>query len=1176
MWLATKFGFYSIVQKQAQDNGPEADYRYRVFIGLRTSTTPQAVLQSTNILQSDPSFTKDNALRSDRADSHNPPNGMKPTGMTTFDGFFKAATGNDRVPGGSTPYDYQRRLACGEASPDTDEAGTPCRSQLISIPTGLGKTAAVVLAWAWNRLRRNSLQQTGPDWPRRLVYCLPMRTLVEQTEANVREWLENLEKAKLILPGSSKRVHVLMGGEEKRENEPEWDLYPEKDAILIGTQDMLLSRALNRGYGMSRYRWPMHFGLLNNDCLWVMDETQLMGSGLPTTTQLEAFRTTMQPTVTCHSWWMSATSERGWLKTVDFDPDKLAETVELSDKERATEKVKTLLDASKPLEHAGANGNDLKALAKEIVLASEASEGLTLVVVNTVKTARKLFAEVEKLTRKGPTKLLLMHSRFRPEDRATILEQVLTAEGQRQIVISTQVIEAGIDLSAATLYTELAPWSSLVQRFGRCNRRGILPNTRVVWFESAAALPYTEEQLSEARRRLNDPILTGVSPNQLRDVPIPASDRPVASHVIRRKDLMELFDTTPDLAGNDIDIDRWVREIEESSVQVAWRKWEGGKNGRPRGADQTQPSRAELCPVSIKEFRDFVKKTDAPIWRWDFLEGEWTQVKADAAYPGQTYLLPAEAGGYLRAMGWNPDSKETVEVIIAADEKASEEKTDADTLSQSGLWQSIALHTDWVCKELDSIAVVSPAVDAALLGHAARWHDWGKAHAAFQAKLKPEKNVECERNLGAQPVAKAPKDAWRSSSLAKKPSQGELRRKFFRHELASALGVLQPETNIPVEGADRDLVAYLIAAHHGKVRLSIRSLPGEWPAPDAGRFARGIWDGDPLPQAFLGGSSGSEVTAPAVILSLEPMELGLGEQSPFNGLPSWSERMLSLRDSFGPFRLAFLEVLLRAADERASALASTASSRDTEVHEPSRTNPTVAGITARGATSPESGARAGERVLEHVDGGRTGKPRVAEGNTRPAGATRTIETIHGELAYSEIAERIASRAAEIQPEIALGSYASSPLDESLLARLHGELCAGLVPDWAGKWRTVEVTVGVHEPPPSYQVAVALRDYAVDLAARWESLLGDDEEMLLETLAFAEGRFFSIHPFRDFNGRVARPWLREILRRAGLPEVRLEVRSEEEKAAYFAALRAADRHDLAPLKIIWRQRFAEAI
>ncbi len=60
--------------------------------------------------------------------------------------------------------------------------------------------------------------------------------------------------------------------------------------MLIGTQDMLLSRALNRGYALGRARWPLPYGLLNNDCLWVFDEVQLMGSGLATTAQLAAFR----------------------------------------------------------------------------------------------------------------------------------------------------------------------------------------------------------------------------------------------------------------------------------------------------------------------------------------------------------------------------------------------------------------------------------------------------------------------------------------------------------------------------------------------------------------------------------------------------------------------------------------------------------------------------------------------------------------------------------------------------------------------------------------------------------------------------------------------------------------------------------------------------------------------
>lgn len=50
--------------------------------------------------------------------------------------------------------------------------------------------------------------------------------------------------------------------------------------VLVGTQDMLLSRALNRGYGMSRFDWPVHFGLLNQGCHWIVDEVQLMGPGL--------------------------------------------------------------------------------------------------------------------------------------------------------------------------------------------------------------------------------------------------------------------------------------------------------------------------------------------------------------------------------------------------------------------------------------------------------------------------------------------------------------------------------------------------------------------------------------------------------------------------------------------------------------------------------------------------------------------------------------------------------------------------------------------------------------------------------------------------------------------------------------------------------------------------------
>lgn len=74
-----------------------------------------------------------------------------------FSAFFKTALASrgDNAAPGHAPYDYQSRLACGEQGQETAEAwlqhGTNCRSTLINIPTGLGKTAAVILAWLWNR-----------------------------------------------------------------------------------------------------------------------------------------------------------------------------------------------------------------------------------------------------------------------------------------------------------------------------------------------------------------------------------------------------------------------------------------------------------------------------------------------------------------------------------------------------------------------------------------------------------------------------------------------------------------------------------------------------------------------------------------------------------------------------------------------------------------------------------------------------------------------------------------------------------------------------------------------------------------------------------------------------------------------------------------------------------------
>ena len=105
-----------------------------------------------------------------------------------------------------------------------------------------------------------------------------------------------------------------------------------------------------------------------------------------------------------------------------------------------------------------------------------------------------------------------------------------------------------------------------------------------------------------------------------------------------------------------------------------------------------------------------------------------------------------------------------------------------------------------------------------------------------------------------------------------------------------------------------------------------------------------------------------------------------------------------------------------------------------------------------------------------------------------------------------------------------GAFDQAALDDALLLRFHGLICGDLVPKLAG-WRRTNVTVGEHEPPDFFKVPALVREYGLDLQAR-VSAAGEAGEILLETLAFAEGRLLFIHPFADFNGRVTRVWLRE--------------------------------------------------
>lgn len=824
----------------------------------------------------------------------------------TYKKFFREATRRE------SPYKYQEVLATG---PWVD---------LLNVPTGLGKTAAVVLAWLFKR------QANDPDTPRRLIYCLPMRVLVEQTQQACEQWLRNL--GLYGAPGEGKvSVSVLMGGSDDVKR-AEWDEHPEEDQIIIGTQDMLLSRALMRGYGMSRYRWPVHFAWLHNDALWVFDEVQLMGPALPTSAQMEAFRRQTPLAANSRSLWVSATLNRDWLHTVDLDSRALT-VLELSEEERQSNEVRKRRESAKRLQAADVTlqSTTKKELANyvsavsERVLEAHRPASTTLVIVNTVDRAQAIYRALRLQLKQGKRSsrsqsatlpevdVAIIHSRFRGPDRR-VQEAKLSAPipDAGRIVVATQAVEAGVDMTSRTLFSELAPWTSLVQRFGRCNRHGECNEdggADIFWIDIAGekdtSRPYEPTALSAAREKLKK-LRSGSSAD------LPESDdiMPLYS-VIRHKDFIDLFNTDPDLSGFDVDIAPYIRDTGDADVFLFWRDF----GVDPNESQQPPPEPNELCRAAPGSVRSLLERLEPKqAWLWDPLARKWRAHGQKAPLrPGMTLLLASDAGGYRDDIGIAIGERERVrEVERKAGDRNETEAYDADDRSLQQREILLAKHLSDVEGKAQVLCESVRSPFQAEIVQAARWHDLGKAHEAFQNMLREAHRKGTGDELCEGYWAKAGRRSHRSTPRADYfvLSEGKkIERKRFRHELASALAWL--ETRAYAQDEQTDLVAYLIASHHGKVRMSLRAMPEEEKGePSDGRlFARGIWEGDQLPEVQF---EDGEVVPPRT-LRLEIMKLGEGACG-----PSWTTRTRRLLKALGPFQLAWCEALVRVADWRAT------------------------------------------------------------------------------------------------------------------------------------------------------------------------------------------------------------------------------------------------------------------
>lgn len=140
----------------------------------------------------------------------------------------------------------------------------------LDIPTGLGKTSVMAI-WLVARA-------LGAPLPRRLVYVVDRRAVVDQATEEAERLRGIVEKSldlreALGLESRALPISTLRG---QYADNREWLEDPSAPAIVVGTVDMIGSRMLFSGYGVSRWMRPYQAGLLGTDALVALDEAHLV------------------------------------------------------------------------------------------------------------------------------------------------------------------------------------------------------------------------------------------------------------------------------------------------------------------------------------------------------------------------------------------------------------------------------------------------------------------------------------------------------------------------------------------------------------------------------------------------------------------------------------------------------------------------------------------------------------------------------------------------------------------------------------------------------------------------------------------------------------------------------------------------------------------------------------
>lgn len=323
---------------------------------------------------------------------------------------------------------------------------------IIQAPTGSGKTRAALYSFLeiWDR-------EQATLFPRRCVYSVPLRILAKQF------YLEYEEIARRL--GIKRQMTTsIQTGDRPNDRQFEADL-------IFTTIDQSLSSLLAVPYSLSGSKRNLNAGAIIGSYL-VFDEYHLFpttytsGPGALGAT-LEMLKLLKGIAPFCL---MTATFSENMLAKLANLLE--AEVVKVSEEELAG--IETDEKTGKRKERRFQVMNN--SISAETVLQHPANR--VIAVCNRVDRAQNLYQElVKKLG--SDERVILLHARFLRDDRNHWENIALKEFGKKKeehsagsfILVATQVIEVGLDLSCDVLHTEVAPANAIIQRAGRCARR---------------------------------------------------------------------------------------------------------------------------------------------------------------------------------------------------------------------------------------------------------------------------------------------------------------------------------------------------------------------------------------------------------------------------------------------------------------------------------------------------------------------------------------------------------------------------------------------------------------------------------------------------------------------------------------------------------------------------------